>query len=107
MKEQSQEDELENRRLVSLERKLYLYRKPSMSVRGNFTATYLAIDEVNNGGYGVDGYYDAGATTSQLSLVRHRTLVQIGHAVFPIVVHRGQDIHEYPTIRSLENLKGR
>lgn len=104
MKEQSQDDELENRRLVGLERKLYLYRKSSMSVHGNCTPTYVAIDEVKNGGHGVDGYHGVGATLRQISLVRHHALVQIGRAIFPIVVHRGQNIHEYPAIRSLENL---
>lgn len=95
MKEQSQDDKLENRRLVGFERELYLYRKiPMLSILGNCTATYVAIDEIENGGDGVDGYYGVGATMRQISLVHHHALAQIGRAVFPIVVHRDQNIRE-------------
>lgn len=95
MKEQSQDDKLENRRLVGLERQLYLYRELSvLSILGNCTATYATIDEVENGGNGIDGYYGIGATMRQISLVHHHALAQIGRAVFPIVVHRDQNIRE-------------
>lgn len=97
MEKQSHDEELKNGRLVRLERKPYLYRKvPELSVLGHRTATYVTIDKIENRGHGIDGDHSVGAAVRQISLDCHLALVQIGRAVHPVVVHRGQNVREYP-----------
>lgn len=97
VKEQSQHDELERGGLLDLERQLYLHRELTvLAVLGDHPVPYLAVDEIENSGHGVDRHYDVGATMRQISLAAHHTFVQLADAILPIVVHRGQDLREYP-----------
>lgn len=96
VKNQSQNNQLEDRRTGGIERKQYLHRKlPDIPIPGARMVAHVAADEVENSRQTVKSYHNVGAAMCQSGLVYHHARVRIRGAFIPIVVHRAQNIREY------------